>query len=176
MALPDPSEERQQAISDNYIRTRNIIIGALAVSMLLQVYVWWVMQQGEVPGDSLMEFREARVLGDNNLCPGDVLTYQIVLRVQEAGVFDVDISVWRIDPPAVMIFSTTQRRVVFPGATTYTLARQWTVPRTVDDPVTNEPVRWLPGAYERRHAISTSSRSTEPSIISIPFNIRNDCP
>jgi hypothetical protein len=57
----------------------------------------------------------------------------------------------------------------------YTIAREWVIPATYPDPTTNLPVAWLPGRYERRHAISTVSRSTKPSIVSIPFDIAAGC-
>jgi len=111
---------------------------------------------------------------DDPVCPGDTLPYTVTFQVTEPGVYAVDVSVWRVSPPATVLFSDA-RRMVLTEQISYTIAREWVIPATYPDPTINLPVAWLPGRYERRHAISTVSRATKPSMVSIPFTIAKGC-
>ena len=122
-----------------------------------------------------MEFSDAHTTGKTALCPGDTLTYSITLRVHRSGVYAVVVAIWRLTPPAVVEWEDGPRFAPFVGEQEYTLAREWTVPRQHVDPVTGHPVNWLPGHYERRHAIYAVNIDSEASIVAIPFEIRRDC-
>jgi hypothetical protein len=145
------------------------------IVLLMSVAWWWFAVTPSPVAAPLMEFSDARTVTTTPLCPGDTLPYSIVLHVSEPGVYAVDVSVWRMTPPATVIFSEA-RRFVISRATDYTLPREWSIPLTHPDPTTNGQVTWQPGRYERRHAISTVSRAAKPSIVVIPFTIAERCP
>ncbi len=167
-------DARIERINREHHLHRRIFLVALVVGMIVNGALFWVATGPAHPGPTLMRFGDAYTTGATQLCPGEALFYTITLEVDKPGVFAIDISVWSVSPPSVALWSET-RRVVFSEATTYTLPRVWTVPPLHPDPSTGDLVPWLPGRYERRHAISTTSRSTEPSIIEIPFEISEGC-
>jgi len=113
---------------------------------------------------SPMKFDSYSVKEPTSLCPGEFLTYELVLNVQEDAVLESDSSIWATDPPGTAQFSQDYQRAIIEGPITYTTNTRW--------PVADLP----PGDYERRIAVSTSSRSAMPTIISIPFSVREDCP
>lgn len=166
---------RIAAIDSRFTIYRRMFMAFVLITLAYNSLLFWRVTSPDVVAPPLMQFTRVDVTGPTALCPGETLTYSIELEVDGAGVFDIDVSVWRITPPTVALFSDT-RRIVFPGPTAYALDRGWTVPDFYSSAVDGSPERWAAGAYVRRHAISTTSRSTEPSIIAIPFSIRSDCP
>lgn len=168
-------DARIEEINRRHRQHRRWFALAIVAGVLLNSYLFWVASGPEQPADALMEFTHAAPTRMAELCPGEVLDYTVALEVNGPGVFAIDISVWRMTPPAVALWSET-RRVVFSEPTAYVLKRQWVVPAVHPDLVTGAEVPWLPGQYERRHAITTVSRSTEPSIVTISFSIRGGCP
>lgn len=169
------AEYRMQAVDARYHAARNMILVVFVLGVLSNLLLWWVASGPERPGHALMQFARAEAVGPTALCPGDTLRYDLALHVAGPGVFDLDVSVWRVTPPSTVLFSQT-RRMVFDGPAEYTLGREWVIPEVYSSPVDGSPERWAAGQYTRRHAIVTVSRSTEPSIVSIPFSIRQDCP
>lgn len=153
---------------------RRILLWLVAVGFIVNGALW-LFASTERPGHALMEFTHAAPTGETALCPGDILSYDVALHVSGPGVFDLDVTVWRTTPPATVLFSST-RRLVFSGPTDYELERTWTVPEMYASSIDGSPERWAAGHYERRHAITTSSRSTKPSIVVIPFEIEANCP
>jgi len=135
-----------------YKRARGWLLFLVAVGFLVNTAQFWYAS-AERPAHALMEFAQAQTVGETALC----------------------VSVWRTTPPATVLFSST-RRMVFTGPTDYELERSWTIPEFYASSTDGSPERWAAGQYERRHAISTSSRSTQPSIVTIPFSVRADCP
>lgn len=171
MSSDDP---QPRAVDTVYKRARGWLLFLVAVGFLVNTAQFWYAS-AERPAHALMEFTQAQTVGETALCPGDALRYDVGLHVSGPGVFDLDVSVWRVTPPATVLFSST-RRMVFTGPTDYELERSWTIPDFYASSVDGSPEYWTAGQYERRHAISTSSRSTQPSIVTIPFVIREDCP
>lgn len=165
-------ENRLQVVDNRYKTDRNLLLAVLGAGILVQALLFWLVWQPDAVHPAAMEIRGAGVV--QALCPGEALTYALDLVVTDAGVYALDVAVWRVSPPAVVLFSET-RRVVFAGEQEYSLARQWTVPPEYIDPGTGLPVRWTAGQYERRHAISDVSRDAEASIAVIPFAIREGC-
>jgi len=166
--------ERRQAIQQEYRQYKRLLFWLVAVGFAVNIALLLRFNEAR-PGHALMEFTHAAPVGETALCPGDTLRYDVSLHVSGPGVFDLDVSVWRTTPPATVLFSST-RRMVFTGPTDYELERSWTIPDFYASSVDGSPERWAAGQYERRHAISTSSRSTQPSIVAIPFSVRADCP
>lgn len=143
----------------------------IAIAVILSVG-WLYMVFGPARA-SLMEFSAVRY-EPQALCPGETLRYELDLHVHRV-VYQIDVSTWRTTPPSIALWSES-RRIVYTETEQLTIPREWTVPPMALDVGNLQPVPWSPGDYERRHAISTISRNTTPSIITVPFSIREDCP
>lgn len=155
-------ETRLQIVDNRYKADRNLLLAVLGAGILVQALLFWFVWQPDAVHPAAMQIRGASAGDAPALCPGEALTYAL------------DVAVWRVSPPAVVLFSE-ERRVVFAGEQEYSLARQWTVPGAYIEPETGMPARWMPGQYERLHAISDVSRDAEASIAVIPFAIREGC-
>lgn len=166
--------ERKRAIQQEYRQYKRLLFWLVAVGFAVNIALFLRFNEAR-PGHALMEFAHAVAVGETALCPGDTLRYDVSLHVSGPGVFDLDVTTFRVDPPVTVLFSQT-RRMVFSEAVDYELERAWTIPEFYASPTDGSPERWAAGRYERRHAISTSSRSTQPSIVTIPFEIKETCP
>lgn len=155
-------ETRLLIVDNRYKADRNLLLAVLGAGILVQALLFWFVWQPDAVHPAAMQIRGASAGDAPALCPGEALTYAL------------DVAVWRVSPPAVVLFSE-ERRVVFAGEQEYSLARQWTVPGAYIEPETGMPARWMPGQYERLHAISDVSRDAEASIAVIPFAIREGC-
>lgn len=167
----DASAQRVRELERFY---RRQIVGWLLLIFLISVAWFWFAVTPTPVGPPMMSFDKAELSGPSALCPGDILSYTIDVHVNAPGVYAIDVSVWRVTPPATVLFSD-ERRVVVTEPTEYELDREWRIPQFYPDPRTGELVPWLPGQYERRHALSTTSRATRPSLVAVPFTIRGDC-
>ncbi len=172
--LPVTAETRQQREQEVRRLFRHQRLSLVVIAVVFSLAWFYLTIAPERPARALMEFRQAQPAGETALCPGDTLRYDIALDVSGPGVFDLDVAVWRVTPPATVLFSST-RRLVFQEQADYSLERAWTIPPFYSSPTDGSPERWAAGHYERRHAISTTSRSTEPSIVVIPFSIKDSC-
>lgn len=150
-----------------------VIVSALL--LLLQGIVGRrVLTLREVPGEAAIVYTAVDVVGDAALCPGETLTYTLEFVYNQPGVFDVDVTVFRVTPPQTILFSET-RRVVIAEPEALTVAYAWVIPAEYEDIRTQAMVALAPGQYERRHSVTTISRSTEPAIVTIPFEIGEGC-
>jgi hypothetical protein len=122
----------------------------------------------------LFEYTDVEIHSPTALCPGEALNYDLTLHYDGQGVFVIDISVWRVTPPATVVYSES-RRVVMTGPQEMLLPQRWVVPDRVFNPKTGLTEPFTPGLYERRHAVTTASRATAPAIIAVPFTVRGDC-
>ena len=115
------AETRIREIEAQYGRARRWLLFLVAVGFIVNATQFWYASE-EHPGPALMRFSAAHPVGETALCPGDTLRYDIALYVSGPGVFDLDVTTWRITPPATVIFSQ-KRRMVFNGPATYSLER-----------------------------------------------------
>jgi hypothetical protein len=114
-------------------------------------------------------------MGHTVLCPGDMLTYTYTVDILEPGVYIFDFSVWRVDDPHVMEWSTPLR-VVSQKSGVVEVTRNWTLPAGVYNQLENRTEPWKPGQYERHIGLTASGRDMQPSMVVIPFEIKGDCP
>lgn len=165
-------ETQKQEISRLFLHQR---ISLLVIGLLFSAAWFYLTIIPERPGQTLMEFESVEPLSPTDICPGHVLRYQVDLRVEGEGIFDYDLSIWRISPPMTVIFSTPQR-VVFSEEKEFTVIRELRLPEEYVDPGNGALTPWLPGEYELRFALSTPSRSTKPSIEVLSFRVLENCP
>lgn len=152
---------------------RFAVIMTLFIGYLLLMY-WLDTSQPSLPSAPVVTMSNVRVTERADLCPGETLKYSYHLRAHGAGVLEMDATTWRVEPPATIVYSDPLR-IVLVGPVTMQGIDEWTVPEFYIDPTTRQQVTWQPGSYERHVSLSTSSRSTTPAIISIPFTIRANC-
>lgn len=170
------TEPRIREINRQFYRARIWLIVLATVGFVINAGLFYAVLRNETPQHALMEYSSIAVESPAALCPGETLVYRPNLVVNGPGVFTIDTTIWRITPPATIVFSETPLRAIFDAPIIFTSARRFVVPPTWRDPDTGESQRWEPGQYELRRAISTTSRNTEPSIATIRFSIREDCP
>lgn len=149
-------------------------ISLVVIGLVFSAAWFYLTILPERPGNTLMQFQVVASLSSTSLCVGDTLQYQVGLEVYDSGVFDFDVSIWRLTPPMTVVFSNPQR-VVFTQPQTFVVTREWIVPDTYINPATSAREEWLPGQYEIRFGLSTPSRSTRPSTTALPFTIQENC-
>lgn len=151
-----------------------MLLATAAILSLPFVLAWLVLTDVQQPAAAGFAYVGVSGVSDTELCPGDTLRYRLDMRYEQAGVYEVDITLWRVTPPATVIASNV-RRVVIAGPVELALDYAWAVPAGYVSPQTGEWMALEPGRYERHHAVTTSSRSTEPAIVTIPFEIGEGC-
>lgn len=118
---------------------RQQVIAWVLMILVISVAWWWFAVTPTPVGGPQMRFVDAHADTPQTLCPGDVLAYDIAVQVTRPGVYSVDVSVWRLNPPATVVFSD-ERRVVFSAPALYELERAWQIPPTHIDPNTGAMV------------------------------------
>jgi hypothetical protein len=168
-------KERRQDIQAHYRRGQRRMIAAMVLLFLVMVGLDYLDSRlPSPPSPSVVTIANLRPLGATDLCPGETLRYTYQIIGDLSGVLDIDMTIWRVTPPQTVLYSLSRRDVlVRPVDLTRTDA--WVVPDEGTNPLTLQPLEWQPGDYERRVAISTPSRNTEPAIAVLPFRIRQDC-
>lgn len=166
---------RIQEINAQYQQARRWLIWLMVVGFVVNGALFYAVLYN-APPPPLMEYTKAFASGPTALCPGDTLHYTLELEVHGAGVFEINQSIWRVTPPQTVVFSQTPRRAIYTEAVSFVSERHFILTPTYPDADTGEPMRWKPGQYEMHRSISTTSRNTEPSIVSIPFSVKSDCP
>lgn len=132
----------------------------------------WSLQ----PGSALVSMSGLRPSDRPALCPGDTLEYIYSVDGAEDGVVDIDVTVYRETPPSqTIIYSTSLRDILVDPVHQETYA-VWKIPTEVINPFTGQIEKFVPGDYQRRISISTTSRNRTPEIAVIGFSIRLDCP
>lgn len=173
VVTPDNRTQHEQQIRRLFRHQRISLVMLTALFSLAWFYLTIIPER---PARALMEYGAIEVLSDTALCPGDTLTYRPTLHVNGPGVFTIDTTIFRLTPPATIVFSEAPLRAIFAAPIVFVSTRRLPIPPTWRDPDTGEMHAWEPGQYELRRSISTVSRSTEPSIEVIRFEIRSDCP
>lgn len=167
--------ERINLINSQFATYRRIFLIALVMGVFVNAVLFFTATGPERPGKTLMELELSEPWVAPVLCPGDTVDFNYIVHIRAPGVFHLDRSLWRVSPPMTLIFSRTEAGV-YPAPIDFAARREWLIPSTVTSPENGKPMYLAPGRYEWRWAMSTSSRSTVPSILVVPFNIMSDCP
>jgi len=146
----------------------------MVIGVIVNGALFWVLAGPERPGRTLMELQLIEGWTPPTVCPGERVNIDYMVHISGAGVFRLDRSLWRVSPPMTMVFSTSQHGI-YPAPIDFMSRREWLVPVTYIDPITDLPQPLPPGEYEFRWAMSTASRSTIPSILTVPFTVKEDC-
>jgi len=145
------------------------VITALFSSAWL--WLWW----SPAPlGKPLFTVSNLAIVGSSDLCPGDALHLRNTVIVSQAGVVELDVTVWATEPRRMILGRPTQRMVVGQE-------RQWPVewqlplPTTYVNPRTAQMEALQPGDYFLVMAITTVSQNTQASMGTVSFTIREGC-
>ncbi len=168
-------DERIRLINRQFRTYRRVFFIALAVGVIVNVALYFTATGPERPGKTLMEIELTQPWVTPVLCPGDTVNIEYTVHIREPGVFHMDRSLWRVTPPQTLVFSRTEIGV-YPARIDFLSQREWLIPPSIINPVDGKPMTLAPGQYEFRWAMTTSSRSTVPSILVVPFQLRQGCP
>lgn len=149
------------------------IIGVLAWLVLTSLLLLLYLNPQSIR--SHLVLGEITVTGPIHLCPGEYLDFNFEMEVRTAGVYSLDMSVFKVSPPpAIAVFSESQFFVIG-SPRTFEVTRHWQIPNEYRDPETNETIQFVTGSYERNIAVGTTSQATLPSTQILPFFIRDNC-
>jgi hypothetical protein len=167
-------EERVATIQRQYKQSFWGIIFVFGLFTILTMTSGWVANQlPNLPPPIMVEVTDQRVLGPDVLCPGDTLTYQFRMAGAGSGVLDLDGSTWHQGTPLASFGGTT--RVVITGPFDKIITDSWIVPPLAHNLAGAGPQPWQPGQYQRNIAVSTTSRSSSPTIRTVNFSIGENC-
>lgn len=167
-------DARLNHIDRQFARYRRIILWAMVIGVIVNGALFLRLAGPERPGQTLMELTLVDGWTAPTVCPGETVDIDYTVHIRASGVFSMDRSLWRVSPPLTLIFSTTETGV-YPTAIDFISRREWAVPVTYISPIDGKAARLTPGDYEWRWAMSTTSRSTVPSILVVPFRVKEDC-
>ena len=138
----------------------------LAANLIVAIVLYEGLTSPVVPERSIVEWiSDTYVPGQ--YCPGDVIEYEIALKVSEPVTIELNDTFLRSGPDGDTVLANTSGDVlVFNIPTSRTIAdrdARFTVP--------NLP----PGDYVRSLSVGTRWRNTQPIFRQQPFTIRGDC-
>jgi hypothetical protein len=154
------------------------ILQYVIVALLIAVVVvpialgWWVSRQ--LPVVNAVEIENMQIAGEPSFCPGEPLVITYDFHAKGAGVLVRDFTLWNIEPPRTLIYSTS-RRFILDGPIDQHLRETWHVPVHYLNYETEDTEPIPPGRYRRYMAISSPSRSSVIDIEHVDFEIK-DCP
>jgi hypothetical protein len=160
------------------LERRSRLIQVFLLILLVIVFVapvaaaLWLRTQ--YPAISTISFDNLQTVGPTALCPGEALVVEYDFHAGGSGVLVRDATVWSVEPPRTIIFSTS-RRFILEGPIEQHLTEAWHVPDSYIDPSTDQTAPLPPGKYKRIVAISSPSASRIVAIGSVEFSIREDC-
>lgn len=151
-----------------------VVIALLVVVIVVPfVWTWWLTSQ--LPVVSTVSIDNVQMHSPSELCPGEALVISYDFHAKGAGILIRDWTLWNIDPPKTVIFSTA-RRFILDGPIDQHLTETWHIPRTYLNHETETMEPLPPGSYKRYLAISSPSRSTVVAITSVEFTVKENCP
>lgn len=165
--------ERINKIDRQFALYKRVLLWVVGIGIAVNVGLYLTLLGPERPGRSLMELELADGWTQPTVCPGETVDIDYTVHIRASGVFSMDRSLWRVSPPLTLIFSTTETGV-YPTAIDFISRREWAVPVTYISPIDGKAARLTPGDYEWRWAMSTTSRSTTPSILTVPFTVKSE--
>jgi hypothetical protein len=167
--IPTLNRTFEKSVERRLNFTQYIIIGLLIVVIGVPfVVVNWFSRTADVIDK--VEISNVQILGGNELCPGERLSWSFDLTVRGTGNLDIDGTSYRVAPPSTIVFSNTRRMVVF-GDLTERVVDSWLVPVTHINPANGEAEPFPAGRYLRLIAISSPSRSTIFTKAIVPFTV-----
>lgn len=147
-----------------------LVLAALVVGPLL--FSWFIAPL--YPSIQAVTLTNLRSEGPTDLCPGDVLHTTYTFAARGTGILYRDATIFRVTPPATIVFSQPLRFIVR-GAHTREVHDAWTVPTTFIDELTNQPSPLLPGVYKRFYAISSAGADGRFVAGEVTFTVSDQC-
>lgn len=166
--------DRRELVDQKFRDYRRWFLIATAIMLAANTALFFLYLNPRA-GQSLLVIGEIQVHGDTDVCPGDYIDFSFEMDVSRPGVYELDLSVFRVSPPpSIAVFSERQTFVIGQPRT-FVVNRHWQVPPLYHDEQTNETIEFIPGVYTRDIAVSTTSRNTLPSTQFFEFTIKDSC-
>lgn len=164
----------QDDVFTRQIKRINILLLIMLAVLILgpATVSWWVARQ--LPVVNTLDIEGMQIEGFTTFCPNDPLVTIYDFHATGAGVLVRDYTLWNIEPPRTLIYSTS-RRFILDGPVDQHLRETWHVPANYLNYETERMEPLPPGRYRRYMAISSPSRSTVIDIGFVDFEIM-DCP
>lgn len=112
------------------------------------------------------------------LCPGESLVFTYDLNFQGSGTLVRDLTLWNVDPPKTLIFSTARRFILPSDITQQSLVESWPVPFGYFSFETNRTEPLPSGNYHRLIAISSTTNEEVVAVGLVEFTVKSEkeCP
>lgn len=152
-----------------------LIVGVLLVLVLNGVlFTWAFIASRQVPTVRLYNLQ---MVGNVEICPGDPLNYEFNLYVSTAGDVDLIGAMQRtaLEERGTVTLYTTVTKFRTEEETDIVIVRDMPLPLVYTNVVTDRIEKWRPGGYRLRLTARAVGRSSEGSVLYIPFRIRQDC-
>lgn len=151
----------------NYTQTilAVLLLVVIAVPFVLS---FWYERTTDIIRDATIS--DIAIVGESQLCPGDMLTTRHTFSVRGSGTLVADATTWRMTPPMTVVFSEA-RRFIVEDDFSRVVYRGYEIPATIIDERTQKPVPLEPGRYKRILAVSSPSRSGVFSKQSVEFTV-----
>lgn len=171
-------EQHEQRVAniDEMRRRDRRTIAYIVIAWLLWVAVDWFFDQFPAPPGASLVTLSANAQATPQLCPGDYLEYTLAIDGDSVGAFDIAVTVYKESPPPMTVIFEERVTDIYLPPVGHTRTAAWQVPAEVIDPISGQTRAIEPGRYQRRVALLTTARNTDPAITVIPFVISEDCP
>lgn len=172
--VEDHNRGRAEAARKSRNNTRILFVCVVlyfATSMWLQSSF---VQELSQPPDPAVTITLTSALDNPVLCPGETMTYEVVLTIVDAAVVESDQSVLNLDTRRTEIFSDTARLIHSePGSAP--VVTNWTLPYMLPAAAGRPERPWQAGQYRRSIAITNVTVNSKPQIVNLDFRIDDNC-
>lgn len=150
-------------------QNRAIIVLFFLVIVVPPLFNW--LNTREIPKVSSVSINSMQLLSPAEVCPGESLTFRYDLTFQGSGVLIRDLTLWNVDPPKTVIFSTARRFILPADITQQSLVESWRVPRTYYSYEVDAQLPLPPGNYHRQIAISSTTNEEVVDVDWVVFRV-----
>jgi hypothetical protein len=170
--LPDnlPATEKSILLIQ---RTQRWIMILAILLVVIPVLSGWVFNRFIVQVDSVT-IENTHVIGDSVICPGEILFYEYEIEALGAGDLMKNHTIWQIDPPLTLIFSTP-RYFILPEAVHQYVRDSWPVPSGFYSYREGKVIPLGPGTFKLLFSVSSPTRSTIHDQGEVMFSIPENC-
>lgn len=142
--------------------------------LITNTFFAYIGSQPSLPSPAVVHTRPLFDQESPVVCPGETIRVHFVIEVDQPSVLEIEISAMRADTHETM-FATLARRVIIPERLSVDIRQDWTIPTVFRNVNAGEAIAWKAGEHLMLLAVTTTSRNTEPEIISFPFQIGDSC-
>lgn len=152
---------------------RRMVIAVIAVFLLQALSIYYYVSTVQPPPSpaTIVVIPEIVQLPDPYVCPHDTVSYMLSIDILSPSVIETTINI--IDEDGVM---TGNVGATIPGSETSLPARARDKVEKITQLVTWTVPDLKPGAYRRATGLTPQNRGAVPAIVSVPFEVMENCP